>query len=87
MKSGARRQNHRALWERGLAGADASAAWIRFAALGAQRAAAEATVEPIEARAIFGRDGPFSRGCVTICRRLAAPRGFRSPADASPLGG
>ncbi len=49
--------------------------------------AAEATAEPTEARAIFGRDGLFSRACVTVFRRLVAPRALRSPADAVPLGG
>ena len=53
----------------------------------AQRAAAEATAESTEARAVFGRDGLFSRACVTIFRRLVARRGPRSPADAGPLRG
>jgi len=48
--------------------------------------AAEATAEPTEGRAVFGRDGLFSRVCVTIFRRLAARRALRSPADAGLLG-
>jgi len=53
----------------------------------AQRVAAEATAGPTEGGAIFGRDGLFSMPCVTIFRRLAARRGFRSPADAGQLRG
>ncbi|MFZ1963589.1 MAG: hypothetical protein WAU78_09020 [Roseiarcus sp.] len=42
--------------------------------------AAEATAEPTEARATFGRDRLFSRACVTIFRRARA-------ASASPVSG
>jgi hypothetical protein len=46
-----------------------------------------APAEPTEGGAVFGRDGLFSSACVPIFRRLVAPRGLRSPADAGPLRG
>jgi len=76
--------------KRSASGADAGAAEFdprRSGRRVAQRAAAEATAESTEARAVFGRDGLFSRACVTIFRRLVARRGPRSPADAGPLRG
>jgi hypothetical protein len=59
----------------------------RFAARGAQRAAAGATAEPIAAGVVFAREGLFSMACVTIFRRLAARRGLRLSADPGLLRG
>jgi hypothetical protein len=49
---------------------------IRFAALGAERGAADATVEPAKGGAVFRREGLFSTACVTFFRRPVAGRGL-----------
>jgi len=52
-----------------------------------QCAAADAKAEPPEGGVIFRRDDLFSRVFEAIFRRLVAPRGLHSPADAGPLRG
>ena len=52
-----------------------------------QRIAAGAAVGSTEGGAVFGRDGLFSRTCVTNFRRATARRGLRPPADARPSRG